>query len=138
MICIRGRLYEIQENYDLVLVDYTSALQFAPRNANYLNARSVLYRKVGNYPAAVSDLTQSIAAVNSASEPYNLRGMIYMLHFGDIKCAMADFKTCVARDFKSLLDCSTWPWDRSKSLEYYKKVSHAAYVTKLHEIAKKK
>lgn len=92
----QGQEYGQQGSEDQAIARYTQAIQNSPSDAAYYN-RGLAHYRLGNYQAALDDLTQAIQLdPNNASSYYARANM--RLELGDQQGAIADYTESIQRD----------------------------------------
>ena len=74
---------------DLALADCKESLRNAPKDADALAARGLVYLRMGNYDAAIDDFDAALKINASMSDSFYLRG-IAKLRMGDMAGGNAD------------------------------------------------
>lgn len=97
----RGEYFMERGNYLDAISDFTSAMQFGFGTSRYTRADA--YKKIGNFKAAIDDISLEIRRVPDSSKPhlYNQRGLLYVKQ-RNWKAAISDFTEVVDRLGKAL------------------------------------
>ena len=101
----RGLLHYFQGNYDKVILDYQTHLDFAPTNAESYRMLGMGFLKSGMYESAIDSFTQAVNLEPKLTSAYAHRAEAYRL-IGNDQHAIRDSTTAIElrRDLRSRAD----------------------------------
>jgi tetratricopeptide (TPR) repeat protein len=95
----RGAGYELLENYQQAIHDYTRAIALDPHLVNAYNARGFVYYKFKEYQSAIEDFNQAIELDSKYASPYLNRGRVYSA-LKEYEQAIEDYNQAITLDSK--------------------------------------
>jgi tetratricopeptide (TPR) repeat protein len=73
----RGNVYDLINEYQKAIADYTEAIRLDPQNANAYNNRGLSYKNLEEYDQAIADVNEAIRLNPEDAFSYQIRGVSY-------------------------------------------------------------
>jgi tetratricopeptide (TPR) repeat protein len=97
---VRGEGYELLENYQQAIHDYTHALALDPHLVGAYNARGYAYHQLKSYQSAIEDYNRAIELDDKYTSPYRNRGQLYT-SLKEYRNAVTDFSRAIELDSRT-------------------------------------